>query len=119
MPDYIQDPNNSKKQVPGKLPKNAYDRLASPANCDTNKTPNSVLITTQCVDNLGFWFGSSASFAEYAAAGKILKTNYTTLATSCSAGTTFKMSPTVVSSSAADIGKVQLVYNSALSTGGR
>ena len=107
------------KQVPGEQPPNAYDRASTPANCDVNKTPNYVFTTAQCTDNIGFWFGSSSSFAEYSAAAKVLKGNYTIVAISASAGYKFNMHPTAISGSTQDIARIRLVYNSALSTGGR
>ena len=132
MPDYVKKGNvattlvgetvqfgDGAKQVPDKLPQNAHDRISSPANCSNHKTPNYVLTTAQCTDDIGFWFGTSASFAEYSAAAKVLKTNYTVVAVSASAGTTFEMSPTVISGSTQDIARIRLVYNSGLSTGAR
>ena len=116
---YIKDPNNSKKQVPGPKPDNFYTRNNYPIACTLTKTPNYVLTTAQCTDDIGFWFGTSASFAEYSAAAKVLKTNYTVVAVSASAGTTFEMSPTVISGSTQDIARIRLVYNSGLSTGAR
>ena len=65
MPDYIQDPNNSKKQVPGPQPDNYYDRADNPATASLVKAPNSVYINT-AGGNFGFFFGSSASFSSKA-----------------------------------------------------
>ena len=71
MPDYVQDPNDSNKQVPGSLPDNYYGRAIVVSNVSEsisggstglNKTPNSVLINS-LTGNVGFFFGSSASFA--------------------------------------------------------
>ena len=64
MSDYIQDPNNSKKQVPGALPDNYYDRTVFASNVSLTKTPNSVYISSASSDGIRFFFGSSASFAD-------------------------------------------------------
>ena len=58
MPDYIQDPNNSKKQIPGPKPANAYDRIGTVTNCAFTKQPNSVLVTAPITDKVGFIFGN-------------------------------------------------------------
>ena len=44
MSDYIQDPNDSKKQVAGNLPDNAYDRVNTVEGCTLAKTPTAVII---------------------------------------------------------------------------
>ena len=71
MPDYVQDGNDSKKQVPSSLPDNHYDRANVVSNVSEsiagggtglNKTPNSVFINS-LTGNVGFFFGTSASFA--------------------------------------------------------
>ena len=64
MPDYVQDGNDSKKQVPGSLPDNYYDRASVVSNVSEsisgggmglNKTPNSVFINS-LTGNVGFFF---------------------------------------------------------------
>ena len=60
MSNYIQDPNNSKKQVPG-LPPEPKDRAGNPATASLIKTPNSVYINT-AGGNFGFFFGSTFFF---------------------------------------------------------
>ena len=62
MASYVQDPNDSKKQVPASLPDNAYDRAKSVGFFKYVKTPNSVFFGDVTGD-IGFFFGSSASFA--------------------------------------------------------
>jgi len=71
MPDYVQDPNDSNKQVPGPLSDNYYGRPVVVSNVSEsisdggtglNKTPNSIFINS-LVGDIGFYFGSSASFA--------------------------------------------------------
>ena len=63
MADYVQDPNDSKKQVPGTPPDNYYDRISTAAPYSMSKTPNYVLVTSNFTNTAGFFFGSSASFA--------------------------------------------------------
>ena len=63
MADYIKDPNDSKKQIPGPPPDNYYDRSSTPPTGSLLKTPNHIYITTTITGNVGFFFGSSASFA--------------------------------------------------------
>ena len=60
MSKYVAD---GKKQKPGELPKNAYDRVNSVSFYTFNKTPNSVYFG-DLGDNVGFFYGSSTSFAE-------------------------------------------------------
>ena len=60
MSKYIAD---GKKQKPGELPKNAYDRVNSVSFYTFTKTPNSVYFG-DLDSNVGFFYGSSASFAE-------------------------------------------------------
>jgi len=54
---------DGKKQKPKELPKNAYDRVNSVSFYTFNKTPNSVYFG-DLDGNIGFFYGSSASFAE-------------------------------------------------------
>ena len=53
MPDYVKDPNNSKKQIPGSNPDNYYDRVKKPQGCTLQKTPNYVYINTLIVNIIG------------------------------------------------------------------
>ena len=65
MSSYRQDPDDTKKQSPGALPNNAYDRYINVVDFSGSfiKTPNSVFINN-VKGNVGFFFGNSASFAE-------------------------------------------------------
>ena len=63
---YIQDPDNSNKQIPASKGDNAYDRVFTPPTASLVKTPNAVFLAAG-VGTVGFFFGSSASFAENAA----------------------------------------------------
>ena len=60
MSKYIAD---GKKQKSGELPKNAYDRVNSVSFYTFTKTPNSVYFG-DLNDNVGFFYGNSASFAK-------------------------------------------------------
>ena len=64
MSNYVQDLNDNKKQVPGKLPDNAYDRVITAQTCSLVKTPNSVLIANIDGVQIGFSFRNSSSFAK-------------------------------------------------------
>jgi hypothetical protein len=82
LPSYVKDPNDSKKRIPGPLPDNAYDRAIEVLNISeslargdgigestkSTKSPNSVFITQNNgippTGNMGFYFGTSASFAK-------------------------------------------------------
>ena len=120
MSRYIQDPDNSSKQVPGTLPENAYDRVYTPATCSLVKTPHSVFIAAGA-GTVGFYFGSSASFSDLGAAGKLATANYQTFGTTDDQW--LNIHPTAWSGSAADNDAdppvVKFVYNSGLSTGAR
>ena len=76
MPNYVQDPDNPDKLVPGPQPDNYYDRTVMARNISRSiseggnglyKQPSSVYITsnrTRATHPVGFYFGTSASFAE-------------------------------------------------------
>ena len=117
MPKYVADPNDSTKQVAGSLPDNAYDSAKVASNCTLIKAPNAVTFTQTPTNTIGMFFGGSASFAELGSAGKINSSNYVDFGKP-TAGTTINLSPSAISGSAADIGKVVLIYKSGLSGGG-
>ena len=60
MAKYVADGNKLK---PGALPDNAYDRASNPSFFTHQKTPNFVIFGDLTGD-VGFFYGSSASFAE-------------------------------------------------------
>ena len=60
MSKYVAD---GEKQKPGALPDNAYDRVSTPSFYTPIKTPNSVYFG-DVTNDIGFFYGSSASFAE-------------------------------------------------------
>ena len=121
MPDYIQDPNDSKKQVPGIQPDNYYDRSSTPGANTLAKTPNYVIVKNiSGTTDLGFFFGSSASFASmsaaYGATGASTASNYVSYGAPA-AGTQFHIHPTAWSGSAAS--SVIFIYKGGLDGTGR
>ena len=121
MANYVQDPNNSKKQLPGPPPDNYYDRASNPPQHTVTKTPNSVYINT-AGQEFGFFFGSSASFASKAAtefSGSALLTgsqHYTNFGV-LTLGTRLDIHPTAWSGSAA--ASVTFIYKGGLDGSGR
>jgi len=118
MPDYIQDPNDSKKQIPGPKTDQHYDRVGSPAVGTLTKQPHYVIVNV--AETTAFFFGSSASFASKAAAegGSTLtgSTHYTSYGAPA-IGTKFDMNPCAWSGSAA--ASVTFVYKGGLDGQGR
>ena len=121
MANYVKDPNDSKKQVPGVSPYNAYDRPSAPGICTLNKTPNYVLITKTMTQPFGFFFGNSSSFAALGGdgSGKTTAANYDSDYGLVTVGTRLDIHPCAWSGSATDAGNVKFVYKSGLSTGAR
>ena len=129
---YVPDPNNPKKQVPAPLPPNAYDRSSAAVRFVFSKTPSYVIINKSNSStgngetgggNIGFFFGSSASFAESIITHGNSGEQNTELSASAAytlygqpaAGTILNIHPTAWSGSAGD--SVTFVYKSGLSTG--
>ena len=137
MSKYV--PNSSGTgSVAGALPENAYDRTTNPERFAFHKTPNAVLIgkantrSAATTKNLGFFFGSSASYSEkltsdYGGAGVGGATDGASadnLSSSAhyvnfgkpTVGTTLHIHPTAYSASKADVnnGIVTFVYASGL-----
>jgi hypothetical protein len=135
MSDYKQDPNDSKKQVPGPPSHQAYDRASNPTRCFLAKSPHYILVNTTLTDSVGFFFGSSASFASakqtegnldlaasIAAVGSGSLTgsaNYVKMLEDATAGTTLHINPNAWSGSTADAGKITFVYKGGLDGMGR
>jgi len=122
MPNYIQDPNDTKKTVPGLQPDNAYDRVTTnPTTASFFKSPNYVYINKTPANEIAFFFGSSASFSDLGAAGKLLLANYTHFGQP-TVGTQLNIHPTAWSGSAADnddaAGIITLMYKGGLDGGG-
>ena len=118
---YIQDPDNSNKQIPASKGDNAYDRVFTPPTASLVKTPNAVFLAAG-VGTVGFFFGSSASFASKAPEGNMhtSASHYVDYGKPA-AGTRLDIHPSSWSGSLADAkaGAVIFVYKSGLSTGGR
>ena len=123
MPDYIQDPNNSKKQIPGPKTDQHFDRVAQPAVGTFTKQPHYVIVNAALTT--AFFFGSSASFstkitAEGAAsvtAGTLTGSAHYTSYGAPAIGTKFDINPCAGSGSAA--ASVTFVYKGGLDGQGR
>ena len=126
MPDYVQDPNNSKKQVPGPKPANYYERTAKPVSGIFHKTPSLVYVNKTIQDDLGFFFGDSASFdAACKAQGggntltNVSGSNFASDWGLLTVGTRLDIHPSAVSSSARDAGSITFIYKGGLDGSGR
>jgi|TARA_R110000824_G_scaffold132796_4_gene295366 hypothetical protein len=120
MPDYIQDPNNSKKQIPGPKTDQHFDRFGQLVPYSMSKAPHYVQVNAAITAGLGFFFGSSASFV-----AKDSATGYHTSASSdyirfdTLAAGQYHMNPIAISGSAADVAKITFVYKGGLDGLGR
>ena len=122
MSNYIQDPNDSKKQIPGPPSYQAHDRTSAPARCSFIKTPNYVLITKAMTKPFGFFYGTSASFsAENQKAGGSMNSSshYDSDWGILTVGTKLDIHPTAWSGSATDNGQIKFVYRGGLDGSGR
>jgi len=123
MPNYIQDPNDSKKQIPGPKSDQHFDRAHSVTAFTMSKQPTFVQVISAVSDGLGFFFGSSASFASKAIvedAGGVGPTgsqHYDTF-DSMAAGQ-YNINPIAVSGSAGDVAKIKFIYKGGLDGQGR
>tara|TARA_R100000008_G_scaffold29981_1_gene16606 strand:- start:799 stop:1194 length:396 start_codon:yes stop_codon:yes gene_type:complete len=120
---YRQKIGNPTKQVPGVPPDNFYERSKTPQPYLFSKTPNAVVVGT-LNNHIGFFFGSSASFATTAttegpnsATGSLTGSQHYTNFGKPAAGTMLNIHPTAWSGSSADAGNVVFVYSSGLQTG--
>ena len=103
MANYIQDPNDPKKQIPGPPPDNYYSRTSAPTTCTLTKTPNHVLITKTMTLPFGFFYGSSASFSNITATDAA---NYDSDWGLVTVGTKLDIHPTAWSGSSSDAGNI-------------
>ena len=119
MSDYIQDPNNSKKQIPGPKPDNYYGSTVIPSVGTFTKSPNSVMFNATN-GTIGFFFGSSASFASASTSegGATLTASrhYVSFGTPAE-GTTLNIHPSAWSGSSTD--SVTFIYKGGLDGSGR
>tara|TARA_R100000008_G_scaffold44233_1_gene25698 strand:- start:310 stop:735 length:426 start_codon:yes stop_codon:yes gene_type:complete len=114
------------KQVPGAPPDNANDRMLLTPSQSFTKSPNAVQIGS-LTNKVGFFFGSSASFAEKATSEGPQSSEKSALSASVNYsnpvkyadGTMLKIHPTAWSGSVADDDEVTFVYYSGKSTGQR
>ena len=119
MANYIQDPNDSKKQVPGAPPDNAFDRGSVPAACSFSKAPSAVVFNATN-GTIGFFLGSSASFSTKSTSEGTPKAlsgsqHYVSFGTPAE-GTTLQIHPCAWSGSATD--SVTFIYKGGLDGGG-
>jgi hypothetical protein len=137
MPDYIQDPNDSNKQIPGPKTDQHFDRASATQRLVPHKSPHYILVNSTLTDGVGFFFGNSASFADKArdegtlqggisAVAHVVATgsltgseHYTKMLEDATTGTTLHISPTAFSSSLADKDKIVFVYRGGLDGLGR
>tara|TARA_R100000664_G_C2642810_1_gene67017 strand:+ start:53 stop:424 length:372 start_codon:yes stop_codon:yes gene_type:complete len=122
MPDYIQDPNDSKKQIPGPPPDNYFDKLITTGPHSMSKTPNYVLVTANLSNTAAFFFGSSASFASKESGLHVTGSEfYQTWGGEASLLRNDKLNihPLAWSGSATDAGKIMFVYKGGLDGSGR
>jgi len=96
---------------PKSLPASAFGRATTPQTCSLLEIPNKVLINQTPGKPIGFFFGSSASFA--ALSNKNLAANYTSFGQP-TAGTVLNLRPTAWSGSASDAGEVTFIYKGGL-----
>jgi len=117
MPNYIQDPNDSKKQVPGPKTDQHFDRVNQPATCSFTKQPHYVIINS--AETVAFFFGSSASFSDLEAGGvnSVTASRHYTSFGAPAVGTKFDINPCAWSGSAAQT--VTFVYKGGLDGQGR
>ena len=122
---YKSDPNNSKKQIPNIQGKNRRDSARNREMFTFGKTPHYVVINkADSSNNIGFFFGNSASFASSVVTHLGVSTDSTVLSASSAytpfgkpaSGTVLNIHPTAWSGSSGD--SVTFVYKSGLSTGG-
>jgi len=119
MANYIQDPNDSKKQIPGPPPDNYYDRSSNPATASFVKTPNSVYINT-AGGNFGFFFGTSASYEsleDSSGVNSVTASRHYQIFGALTAGTRLDIHPNAWSGS--DAGSVTFIYKGGLDGSGR
>ena len=129
MPDYIQDPDDSSKQIPGKKTDQHFDRMNKPITGSYTRQPHYVLVTGTPTQDLGFFFGSSASFATKATTEDTSNNNNLYLSGSQhyvlfgkpAAGTRLDINPSAWSGSLVDAkaGVVTFVYKGGLDGMGR
>ena len=122
-------------QGPGPPPYNAYDRTSAPLRCIVTKTPSYVLVTKTMTKPFGFFYGTSASFAEKSVTegndplnaltgipvtGSLTgSSHYDSDWGLVTVGTRLDIHPMAWSGSVDDAGNLKFVYKSGRSTGPR
>ena len=133
---YGVNPDNSQQQTPSPKGDNSLDRVTNPNRCGLTKTPNAVIIGNLTGDNVGFFFGNSASYSTTATSqidfpaqgvlhngldgaptGSIITSSFYQDFGKPAAGTTLNIHPSAYSCSKADKNQIHFVYSSGLKTG--
>ena len=133
MPNYIQDPDDPKKQIPAPKTDQHYDRVNNTVAFQFYKTPTFVHVNATISKGLGFFFGSSASFArktltEVSGASATAGGGSTITSLTGSqhyvqfdtlAAGQYHLNPVAVSGSTADVAKINFIYKGGLDGLGR
>ena len=109
------------KQVPGPHPDNYYDRFGSPSAFSMSKSPTFVQVVSDVGAGLGFFFGSSASYASKATTegGATLTGSAHYISFDTLAAGQYHLNPIAVSGSDTDVAKIKLIYKGGLDGLGR
>ena len=118
MPDYKPDSNDPhrRKQVPGELTDQHFDRGGTVTKNIHLKTPHFVIINKTPTNNIGFAFGFTS--ASLSAGGNGAAGNYINYGKP-TAGSQLNINPCAWSGSVADAGTVTFVYKGGLDGQGR
>tara|TARA_R100000008_G_C3521835_1_gene134422 strand:- start:123 stop:503 length:381 start_codon:yes stop_codon:yes gene_type:complete len=125
MPNYVQDPNDSSKQIPGPKTKQHYDRVTElAAFSGSYKTPHYIYCSEAVSAGFGFYFGSNSDFSASAASEG---NNPSSVLSGSSHYQSFNklpagvhhLHPIAVSGSDADVAKIRFVYKGGLDGMGR
>ena len=138
MPNYIKDPNDSNKQVPGPKSDQHFDRFGSPTRCGLQKQPHYVMISETPTNDIAFYFGSSGSYSEDATSqagmpaqgvnhggldgaptGSVITSSFYEAWGKPAAGSILHINPCAWSGSKVDDGKVKFIYRGGLDGMGR
>ena len=125
MPNYIPDPNDSSKQIPGPKTDQHYDRFTTPtAFSGSFRQPSYVLLTAAAAGDIGFFFGSAKQFSSSAASegnnpSPVLSGSQYYQGFGQLAAGQYMLNPIAVSGSDVDVAKVRFVYKGGLDGMGR
>ena len=116
MPDYKQDPNDSKKLIPVEKPDNFYGRTIRPNRFKYYKAPDYVVFRKDFGDKIGFSFSTSHSFASLADPEASAEYHYIVSGSEnkLKAGSKLDIHPNAWSGSSGDRFSVMFVYRGGL-----